>query len=383
MRKNLSLTAVAGAAAIIFQAGLSDATAQSRSSLDIYVVDVEGGNATLYVSPSGESVLMDTGNVAPDAAVRDAGRIIDAVKDAGLTKIDYLIITHWHGDHFGGMAELAKRIPINNYVDHGPNIQPQPAFSEFFNNTLPALYAQSKHTVVKPGDIVPVAGLDWRIVSSAGQVLKIPLAGAPGAGAPNASCASFKPQAPDPTENAQSVGSVITFGKFRVVQIGDLTWNKEFELMCPNNPIGIADLMVASHHGLPISNSEVLVHAVHPRVIIVNNAIRKGASPEAMKTYFSSPRIETVWQSHFSLLGGQEYTVPGIFIANTIDQPMSAIPVEPMAPPAPGANLPPPPTHNGPAYWIKVSAKSDGTFTVTNQRNGFAKTYAAPGPGTN
>jgi competence protein ComEC len=383
MLKHLSLTALAGAAAILLQAELNGATAQSRSTLDIYVVDVEGGNATLYASPSGESVLMDTGNVAPEAAVRDAGRIMDAVKDAGLTKIDYLIITHWHGDHFGGMAELANRIPISNYVDHGPNIQPQPAFNEFFNNTLPALYAKSKHTVVKPGDVVPVAGLDWRIVSSAGQVLKAPLTGARGSGAPNASCASFKPQAPDPTENAQSVGSAITFGKFRVVQLGDLTWNKEFELMCPNNPIGIADLMVASHHGLPISNSEVLVHAVRPRVIIVNNAIRKGASPEAMMTYFSSPGIEDVWQSHFSLLGGQEYTVPGIFIANGLDQPMSAIPVEPMAPPAPGANLPPPPTHNGPAYWIKVSAKSDGTFTVTNQRNGFAKTYTAPGAGTN
>jgi hypothetical protein len=262
-------------------------------------------------------------------------------------------------------------------------VRPQPAFNDFFNNTLPALYAKSRHTVVKPGDIVPVVGLDWRIVSSAGQVLKAPLTGARGSGAPNGSCASFKPQAPDPTENAQSVGSVITFGKFRVVQLGDLTWNKEFELMCPNNPIGVADLMVASHHGLPISNSEVLVHAVRPRVIIVNNAIRKGASPEAMKTYFSSPGLEDVWQSHFSLLGGQEYTVPGIFIANGLDQPMSAIPVEPMAPPAPGANLPPPPTHNGPAYWIKVSANSDGTFTVTNQRNGFAKTYTAPGSGTN
>jgi hypothetical protein len=153
--------------------------------------------------------------------------------------------------------------------------------------------------------------------------------------------------------------------------------------MCPNNPIGVADLMVASHHGLPISNSEVLVHALRPRVIIVNNAIRKGASPEAMKAYFSSPGIEDVWQSHFSLLGGQEYTVPGIFIANGLDQPMSAIPVEPMAPPAPGANLPPPPTHNGPAYSIKVSANSDGTFTVTNQRNGFAKTHTAPGSSTN
>jgi competence protein ComEC len=383
MRKNLLLTTAAVVAAMCFHAGLDGAAAQTRSTLDIYVVDVEGGNATLYVSPSGESVLMDTGNVAPEAAVRDSGRIMDAVKDAGLTKIDNLIITHWHGDHFGGMAELAKRIPVSNYVDHGPNIQPQPAFDEFFTKALPELYAKAKHTIAKPGDVVPVAGLDWRIVSSAGQVLKTPLAGAPGVGTANASCASFKPQAPDPTENAQSVGSVISFGKFRVVQLGDLTWNKEFELMCPNNPIGTADLMVASHHGLPISNSAVLVHAVRPRVVIVNNAIRKGASPEAMRTYFSSPGIEDVWQSHFSLLGGQEYTVPGMFIANGIDQPMFALPVEPMAAPAPGANVPPPPPHNGRAYWIKVSAKSDGTFTVTNQRNGFAKTYAALGPGTN
>src|SRR6516225_8356002 len=321
MRKNPSLAAVAGAAAMLFGAGLNGATAQSRSSLDIYVVDVEGGNATLYVSPSGESVLMDTGNFAPEAAARDAGRIMEAAKDAGLTRIDHLIITHWHGDHFGGMAELAKRIPINNYVDHGANIQPQPAFNEFFNNTLPALYAKSKHTVVKPGDIVPVSGLDWRIVSSAGQVLKTPLAGALGAGAPNASCASFKPQAPDPTENAQSVGSVIGFGKFRVVQLGDLTWNKEFELMCPNNPIGIADLMVASHHGLSISNSPALVHAIHPRVAIVNNGTRKGATPETMKTLFASAGLEDIWQIHFSQLGGQEHTVPGMFIANLFDEP--------------------------------------------------------------
>ena len=379
MRLKTMLTAAAGLAALLTAAGVAPSAAQTRTTLDIYVVDVEGGNATLYVAPSGESVLIDTGNVAPAAAIRDAERIAAAAKDAGLTRIDHLITTHWHGDHFGGMAELAKRIPIREYIDHGPNIQSQPAFDEFFNKTYPALYGAAKHTVVKPGDTVAVAGLDWRIVASAGAVLKTPL---PGAGAANPACASFKPQDPDPTENAQSVGSVITFGKFRVVQLGDLTWNKEFELMCPNNPLGTADLYVVSHHGLGISNSAALVHGIRPRVTIVNNGTRKGAVPAAMQTLFSSPGNEDVWQIHFSQLGGQEYTVPGMFIANGIDTPQTALPVQPIAAPAPGAAAPPPPAHNGPAFWIKVSAKPDGTFTVTNQRNGFAKTYG-PGARTN
>jgi competence protein ComEC len=316
MRMKMLLAAATGVAALLGPAGLDRAAAQTRTTLDIYVVDVEGGNATLFVAPSGESVLIDTGNFAPDAAVRDAERIAAAAKDARLTRIDHLITTHWHGDHFGGMTEVAKRIPIREYIDHGLNIQPAAAFDEFFAKTYPALYGSAKRTVAKPGDTVAVAGLDWRIVSAAGAVQKTPLAGGGGA---NAACASFKPQDPDPTENAQSVGSVVTFGKFRVVHLGDLTWNKEFDLMCPNNPIGTVDLFVASHHGLGVSNSHALVHAIRPRVAIVNNGIRKGAVPATMQTLFSSPGIEDVWQIHFSQLGGQEYTVPGMFIANGFD----------------------------------------------------------------
>ena len=250
MRMKMLLMAAAGLAALLAPAGLDPAAAQSRTTLDIYVVDVEGGNATLFVAPSGGSVLIDTGNVAPEAAVRDAERIAAAAKDARLTQIDHLITTHWHGDHFGGMAEVAKRIPIREYIDHGPNIQPVAAFDEFFAKTYPALYGAAKHTVAKPGDSVAVAGLDWRIVAAAGAVQKTPLAGA---GAANPSCATFKPQDVDTTENAQSVGSIVTFGKFRLAHLGDLTWNKEFELMCPNNPIGTIDLFVASHHGLGVS----------------------------------------------------------------------------------------------------------------------------------
>src|SRR5215467_6598894 len=289
MQMTMLLTAAACLAALLAPAGLDPATAQSRTTLDIYVVDVEGGNATLFVAPSGESVLIDTGNFAREAAIRDAERIAAAAKDARVTQIDHLITTHWHGDHFGGMAEVAKRIPVREYIDHGPNIQPAAAFDEFFAKAYPALYGGAKHTVAKPGDTVGVAGLDWRIVTAAGAVQKTPLAGGGGA---NASCAAFKPQDPDPTENAQSVGSIVTFGKFRVAHLGDLTWNKEFELMCPNNPIGTIDLFVVSHHGLGVSNSPVLVHGIRPRVAIVNNGTRKGGQPDAMKVLHTSPGIE-------------------------------------------------------------------------------------------
>ena len=347
--------------------------AQTRKTLDIYLIDVEGGNATLFASPSGESVLIDTGNGGA-AATRDADRIMAAVKDAGLQQIDHLITTHWHGDHFGGMAEVANRIPIREFIDHGANVQPAPATDEFLQKTYPGLYAKAKHTVTKPGDKVGVAGLDWRIVASAGEGLKTPL---PGAGKPNPYCAEFKPQEVDRTENAQSVGSYITFGKFRVVHMGDLTVNKEFDLMCPNNRLGTVDLFVVSHHGQPISNAAVLVHALHPRAAILNNGTRKGGQPDAMKVIYSSPGLEDLWQIHFSLLSGQEYSMPGLFIANTIDEQPASLPIAAMTPPQPGPNTPPPPAHNGPAYWIKVAAQQDGSFTVTNARNGFSKTYKA------
>lgn len=352
--------------------------AQTRKTLDIYVVDVEGGNATLFISPSGQSVLIDTGNVAPAAAVRDAERIVDAAKDAGITQIDHLITTHWHGDHFGGMAEVAKRIPVKAYYDHGTSIESQPASSAFLKDVYPGLIAQAKYTDVKPGDRIPVAGLDWRVIASGGEVLKQPL---PGAGRPNPYCASFKPQNPDKTENAQSVGSHITFGKFRVVHPGDLTWNIEAELMCPNNRLGTTDLLIVGHHGQGISNSEVLVNALRPRVSIINNGTRKGGQPSAMKILLNSPGLEDVWQVHFSLLSGQEFTVPGMFISNTIDEQPASMPIAfldlgPGGPQAAGAAPPPPPpAHNGKAYWFKVSAQQDGSFTVTNQRNNFTKSY--------
>jgi len=346
-------------------------------TLDIYVVDVEGGNATLLVTPSRESLLIDSGN-AGAAAPRDAARIVSAAKDAGLTQIDHLITTHWHGDHFGGMAELASRIPIKHFIDHGPNVQPGAAADEFLQSVYPALYAKGSHTVAKPGDKIALAGVNVLVVTSAGATIKAPL---PGAGAANPYCASFKP-GDNNAEDPMSVGVHITFGRFRTLHLGDLTKNKEFELMCPSNRIGTIDVFLGLHHGVDTSNSHVIVHALRPRVAIMNNGTRKGGQPEVMKTLHSSPGLEDLWQIHFSELSGQEYTVPGMFIANLLDEPPQAMPVAPIAPPPAGSGAPPAPVHNGPAHWIKVSAQSDGSFTVTNARNGFSKTYqAASKPG--
>ena len=201
------------------------------------------------------------------------------------------------------MENLAARIPIREFIDHGPSVQPNPAIDGFLGDVYPKLYATARHSLAKPGDRVAMKGLETRIVASAGQALSSAL---PGGGGPNQYCAAHKPKEADPTENAQSVGTHITFGKFRTVHLGDLTWNKEFDLMCPSNRLGTVDLYIVSHHGQPNSNAEVLVHALAPRVAIMNNGTRKGGQPDAMRVLFSSPGLEDLWQIHFSLLSGQE-----------------------------------------------------------------------------
>jgi beta-lactamase superfamily II metal-dependent hydrolase len=346
---------------------VAPAGALAQGTLDIYLIDVEGGNATLIVAPSGESLLIDTGNGGENAA-RDAGRIADAVRAAGLEAIDHLVITHYHGDHSGGTAALAALVPIREYIDHGPSVQPPDAF---LAEVYPALYGAAAHRVVSAGDGLALGEADLRFVTSAGTAIAAPL---PGAGAANPYCAGVEPQAPDDGENAQSVGTHVTFGEFRAVHLGDLTWNVELALMCPANRLGTVDALFVSHHGQPSSNSPALVHALAPRVALMNNGTRKGGQPDAMRVLHASPGLEDLWQLHFSLLSGQEYTVPGLFIANGFDEPPPAMPVAPLE--IAGGGGPPAPSHQGEAFWLKVSARPDGTFIVTNARNGFSKTYA-------
>ena len=378
-------------ALILLTAGIvaqSAAAQPAPKALQIYYVDTEGGQSTLFVTPSGESLLVDVGNPGG----RDTDRLMLAVEDAGVKQIDHLVLTHYHGDHVGGLSELAKRIPIKRFYDHGPAAEGDRAGGQGFMEQYAQIYANAVRTVVKPGDKLRIPDLDITIVSSAGQVLKTNL---PGAGRPNPACAGFAEkdlsQVFDP-DNAYSVGFVLGFGRFRTIDLGDLTWNHEGQLMCPANRLGTVDLFLTSHHGINQSNAAALVHGLQPRVAIMNNGTRKGGAVETFQTLESSPGLEDLWQLHWSHNVMVEHNAPGAFIANIEDNATVAS-ILTAPPPAPrgagagagapgagagrggggrGGNAPPP---HMPAYWIKVSALPDGTFTVTNARNGFSKTY--------
>ena len=340
-------------------------------SLDIYFIDTEGGLAALYVSPTGESLLMDTGNPGG----RDTDRIMDALQAAGVKQIDHLILTHYHSDHVGGLEELAKRIPIKHFIDHGAPTDPREQVPDF-QAKYAEMWAKGEHTVVKPGDKIGFGGASAIVVTSAGKTLKTPIAGAPGAGKPNPECAAFQQRDEtrvDP-DNHQSIGVVISLGKFRTVNLGDFTYNREQELMCPNNPIGTVDLYLTSHHGIDQSGSPALVHGLRPRVAVMHNSTRKGGAVPTMQTLYTSAGLENIWQLHWAYAAGMELNTPSLFIANP-EEPATLATVLTSAPGRGGGGGRV--GHTGPAFLIKVSALPDGSFTVTNTRNNFSKTYAA------
>lgn len=341
--RNVSTKFVLAIAAPVVAAMLAVPLFAQSKNLQIYFIDVEGGQSTLFVTPSGESVLVDTGSPGD----RDAARIAAAAKDAGVKQIDHLLITHFHSDHVGGVPALAAKIPIRNFYDHGETVEHDPENGQKVWDDYEKIAKGGHHTVVAPGFKLPVKGLDWMIVTAAGKIIDHPLRGA---GQPNPSCANFRPQEVDTSENAQSAGSIIQFGKLRIADLGDLTWNKEGELVCPVNKVGTVDLFVVSHHGLAISNSPALVHALHPRVAIMDNGATKGGTVEAWTTVHNSPGLQDLWQLHFSEAGGKDHNSATDMIANPAASPDSA-------------------------FWIKVTAHSDGHFEVTNQRNGFTKKY--------
>ncbi|MFY9688659.1 MAG: MBL fold metallo-hydrolase [Candidatus Acidiferrales bacterium] len=321
--------------------------ARAAKSLEIYFIDVEGGQSTLIVDPEGESLLIDTG--WDDFNGRDANRIMAAAKDAGIDHIDDLILTHYHSDHAGGVAQLASRIKIDNFFDHGPNTE---ADMRANYATYEKIAAQGKRTVVKPGDEIPLKGIRVQVVASAGEDITKPLAGA---GQPNSWCASEPKPLPDTSENVQSVGVLITFGKFRFIDLGDLTNQKELGLVCPNNLLGTVDLYLVTHHGTAhpgtgdSSNAPAIVYALHPRVAVMNNGAIKGGHPLTWQTIHDSPGLEGFWQLHYSMAGAEDHNVPKEFIANV--------------------------GGNDEGYAIKVTAEPNAVFIVTNERNGYSKTY--------
>lgn len=320
---------------------LTRAAAQSATNLDVYVIDVEGGQATLIVTPSRESMLIDTGY--PGFENRDLNRVLATIKEVGLTRLDYLLVTHYHNDHVGNAAAIAAKIPVGTFVDHGETVETDDAARALYADYLKGR-ASGRHLQVKPGDKIPLRDLDVTIVTANGERIARPLA-APAR--PTPGCASFTAKDADPSENARSVGSMIAFGRFRLVDLGDLTWNKERDLVCPNNLLGTVDVYLTTHHGRADSNAPVIVHALAPRVVIMNNGPRKGGMAEAMATFKRSPGLEDFWQLHYSIEAG-DANMPAPMIAN-LDE--SA------------------------AHFIKLTAQRDGSFTVTNSRTNETRQY--------
>jgi beta-lactamase superfamily II metal-dependent hydrolase len=315
-----------------------------RSHLLIYSIDVEGGQATLLVSASGKSLLVDTGWSGNDG--RDAARIQAVMQDAEIKRIDYLLITHFHRDHVGGVPELAKRVPIGEFLDHGPNREDSQVTRDDYAAYLKAI--EGKHRrIVHPGDTIQIPGLSVIVLTADGEHI----ASIPGiAPQPNPYCATEPTWPADSSENARSTGILVTFGKFRFLDLGDLTKQKEIALVCPNNPIPPIDLFLVNHHGMNLSNSHALVDAIHPRVAIMNNGAHKAGMPEAWQTVHDSPGMQDLYMLHTAEGSDAAHNGPDAFIAN------------PKGSATDGA-------------YFKVMASPNGSFSVTNSRTGVTRKY--------
>jgi competence protein ComEC len=323
----------------------SRAVAQGvKGQLLIYSIDVEGGQSTLLVSPSKSSLLVDTG--WPDNKGRDVGRIEAAMKDAGITKLDHVLITHFHVDHVGGVPDLVAKVKVGEFLDHGVNREDSDITRRDYAAYVKAVGNTPRRTV-HPGDTIDIPGLTTIVITADGEHIKAVPGVTP---QPNKYCASEPKAEADPTENARSAGILVTYGKFRFLDLGDLTKQKEISLVCPNDPLPRIDLYLVNHHGMNLSNTKALVDAIHPRVAIMNNGAHKAGSPEAWETVHESPGLEDLWMLH---------TAEGSDAAHNSAEALIANPK--------GA------AEDG-AYF-KVAANADGSFSVMNSRTGKTKEY--------
>jgi beta-lactamase superfamily II metal-dependent hydrolase len=319
------------------------ATPAAAKDLEIYFIDAEGGQATLIVTPSGESLLVDAGfgRDSPD-------RILDAARAAGLERIDYLLVTHFHGDHIGGIPELASRIPIGAFIDYGEplgTIYGADRMSVRGFASYEPVRSQARHLHPAAGDRLPLADVSAMVVSSGGELIGSPLHKG---GMVNEGCGYLEDHPEDGTENFRSLGFVLEFGAFRFVNLGDLSGNTMQRLVCPVNMLGQASVYLISHHGDYDTNALAMYAALKPRVAVMNNGALKGGDPATFKTVHAQPALD-LWQLHASARPGAR-NAPDEFISNVDDG-----------------------DHQG--FWIKLTAKADGSFRLVNSRTGFSRTY--------
>jgi competence protein ComEC len=342
----------------------------ASKDLKIIAIDVEGGAAVLFVTPEGKSLLIDTGwppgmggpRPAPGAPPpppmpSSADRIAAAAASLGVSKIDYLLMTHYHLDHLGGLQSLLAKLPVGTFIDHGPNREEPPpgatprqlafATSTFYPK-WEAAYQGHQHIIAQAGQKLDIGSMHLGFVTSDGHVLDKPL---PGAGQPNPLCTGAPRMDRDGgEENVRSVGTLITFGKTRILYLGDLTWNKEMELLCPANKVGKVDVYFVTGHGMDLSSSPP-TGALEPLVAIMQNGPTKGGDEAVIKTVNSYSGLKGFWRIHYTvrypdLNGDADY------IANLADTPDQG-------------------------YAIALNIARDGKIMVTNDRNHFSKTYQA------
>jgi beta-lactamase superfamily II metal-dependent hydrolase len=324
---------------------------QAPKTLDFYTIDVEGGKAVLIVSPSGESMLFDVGWPASSTREASTDQILSVAAKAGLKQLDYLVLSHFDVDHMGDVPALASRIPIRHVIDHGEIQVPAGGNPSAFDRFKPyaAFRQRVDHRVVKPGDRIPLKDVTVEVVTAGGKRLRAPLKGA---GAANPLCAE-NPQAEvieRDVEDNQSIGLLFTFGSFRLLDLADLEAHHNHDLVCPANLIGHVDVYHVNVHGQFKGMARELVGALRPTVAIMGNGARKGGDPPTWPILSGVPGLADIWQVHYSEAGTADTNPPLDFVAN-LQGPLD--------------------DHQ----LIKLSVRTDGTYTLTNTRNGFSRTY--------